>query len=135
VGAIKRGKYQAREVDLLDHVGVRDQAFGGLERAALEELERDERREAEERVRKPLRRNLGDPSEDEGEDNHRKQRLDNGPQTSQHRLLVSNLDVTPDQVIREAAVLPELFQLERGPNTTRSLDTDEWSLPIGLLAD
>ena len=59
--------------------------------------------------------NLCEPTEEQAENDQRKEGLDNGPGRAQHRLLVADLDVPPGEEVQQLAVLPELMEPERNP--------------------
>ena len=46
--------------------------------------------------------------EDDGENDHRHQRLDDGPRRPEYGLFVADLDVTPGKEEEQIAVVPDL---------------------------
>ena len=57
----------------------------------------------------------------DAEDDHREERLDDGPGRADYRLLVAHLDVAPREEVQQFAVVPDLAQIHGHP-TTRRLD-------------
>src|SRR5262249_27538557 len=63
-----------------------------------------------------------EPPEDEREDDHRQERLQDGPGHSDRGLLVADGDVTPGQCARELPEVPELAKVEMRPAWGRAYD-------------
>src|SRR5438874_2273659 len=84
-----------------------------------EELPREQGAIDEDGIWKTVGRYLSQLPEEDAEDDHRKQRLDDGPGRSEDRLLVADLDVAPDQEVHELPVLPQVGQLQRAPAARR----------------
>ena len=68
----------------------------------------DQRREAEERVGKPVGGDPGEPAEEEREDDHEADRLQHRPGGAQGGLAVADGDVAGGDLEGEVAVAPEL---------------------------
>jgi len=75
-------------------------------------LPRQQRREGEHRVRHMIGGQLGDPPEDDGEDDHRQKRPDEGPENADGGLLVPDGDVAPRQKPQQLTRLPDLGEVE-----------------------
>jgi len=58
-------------------------------------------------------------SEDDREEQRGRDRLDDRPEAAQHRLLVANFDVAPDEEVQQLAVAPELRQVQALPGLSR----------------
>jgi len=71
-----------------------------------------QRGEREHRIRHPIRRQLGDPPEDDGKDDHRQKRPDERPQNADRSLLVADDDVAPGEERQQLPRLPDLSQLK-----------------------
>jgi hypothetical protein len=63
------------------------------------------------RIRDPLGRYLGQFSKKNVENDHEEKRLNNSPEDTQNRLLVSNLNVTPNEEIQQFAISQEITYL------------------------
>ena len=112
---------EPREVDLRDQVPAADDARGRFVEAEGKEGPRHEAREIEDRVREPVRRHPGEPPEEQAEDEHGEQRLQHGPRHAERRLLVPDLDVTPDEEEQQLAIVPQLAKAQRRP-AARGID-------------
>ena len=109
-GMTRRGK-----VDLLDEVRRADEAVRRLAEPEREEGPGQQAGEREQRIRKPVRADVREPPEEDREDDHRQQRLQNGPGDAEQRLLVAHLDVAPDQEVEQLAIGPDVLQPEGAP--------------------
>ena len=75
-----------------------------------------QRRKREERVRNALARDLGESSKDDRKDHHREERLDYGPGDTEARLLVPDLNVSPDEEVRAVPrYCRDLIEIDRNP--------------------
>ncbi len=112
---------EARKVDLRDQARAAHEAVGGLVHRVGKQRPRHERGICEHWIGKAVRGHPGQMAEKDGEDHHREERLDDRPGRAEHRLLVADLDVTPDEKVQELAVLPQVAELEGNP-AARGLD-------------
>src|SRR6185503_9554090 len=109
------GNDQPRKIYLGDKRAAADQAVRRLTQAVGEEGPGHQRREAEERIRNAIGRNLRQVPEEDTEYDHRKERLYDGPGSPECSLLVTNLDVAPDKKVEQLAVFPKVLKFERNP--------------------
>ncbi len=108
-GQDRRGRDQRpREVDLGDQGHVPDQADAGLAKSAGEIGPGQEPRVVEDRVGQTVVWQLGHFAEQQREHDHRHERLQNRPVRPEHRLLVTDLDVAPDEEEEQLAIEPVL---------------------------
>src|SRR5919198_4044066 len=118
---------EAREEDLRDEVLVPDDAGAARGETGGEVGPREHGGEDEERVRHVvLGLHVESLVEDEGEDDHLRERHENRPGRTEGRLLVLDLHVAPDEEEQELVVapeLPEVAQTQRQP-APRTLDPD-----------
>jgi hypothetical protein len=77
------------------------------------------------RIGDPLGRYLGQFSKENVENDHEEKRLNNGPEDTQNRLLVSNLNVTPNQKIQQFTIIQEITYLGEYP-ATRGFNCYDW---------
>ena len=113
---------QPREVDLGQDVLLADQALPALAHAGGEERPRQQPGEDEHRIGQALGRDLREPPEDDREDEHRQQGLEHRPGHAEHRLLVADLDVAPDQEKEQLAGVVQLLPVDRDPARARPDD-------------
>src|SRR5581483_7283254 len=99
---------QTRAVDLGYQGRGQDDGVGCLDEPVLEEGPRQESGKGEDRVRHALGRDVRQPAEEEAEDQHGEEGLEYGPRHAERGLLVSDLDVSPGEVIKELAELDDL---------------------------
>ena len=85
---------------------------------------RKERRAREDRIWNAVRGEVGELPEDEGEDDHRQERLDHRPGDPDRGLLVAHRDVPPDEPAQQLAVVPELRDVEVRPAGGRAYNGD-----------
>src|SRR3989304_10139633 len=71
----------------------------------------------------PIRRNLGEPAEENTEDHHGEKGLNDCPGSTEDGLFVADLDVPPDQEVKELPVFPKVGGLQRHP-APRGADDD-----------
>ena len=107
---------QPREIHLRDDVLVAAERRAAAAQRRREVGPRHERRQREDRVGQAVGRHLRQLAEEDREDDHRHQRLDDRPGGAEHRLLVADLDVAPDEEIQQLAVRPD-FRERGGPPT------------------
>jgi len=97
------------KVNLADQAGVVDQAAGGFAQGVREQGPGQHGRKNHQGVGgTAVAGELGDASEDDGEDGHREQRAYNGPENPDDSLLVTDGDIPPGQDQKELAVAPEI---------------------------
>lgn len=61
-------------------------------------------------VRDPVRRDLSEVPEENGEHHHREKRLDDCPGRAQDSLFVPDLEVPPGQEVKQLPVTPDVLQ-------------------------
>ncbi len=93
-------------------------------KAVHEEQPRHQARQGKERIWQAVRRHAGKAPEDDAEDRHREERLDQRPAGAQHRLLVADFDVAPDEEEDQLAELPQLAEPQARPPQRRLDDGD-----------
>src|SRR5262249_6923888 len=118
-----------REIHLLDEVRAADEAVGGLAESLGEEGPGDERCEGEYRIRHAIGGDLGEPTEEDTEDDHGHKGLNDGPGSPEHGLLVPNLDVAPDEEVQQLPVGPQ-FTKPQGHPPTRRCNRDDWHVGV-----
>ena len=112
-GAHRRQReHQPGKVDLGNDVLVAHHDIGAAAERAGKISPGNQRGEIEDRIRQPLGRQLSQPAEENCEDAHGHERLDNDPEDADDGLLVTYLDVAPDEEIKEFAIGPEFAQVE-----------------------
>src|SRR5206468_2370678 len=74
---------------------------------------------------KAVGRDLAEPSEEDAEHDHREERLDDRPCHAERRLLVADLDFTPDEKEPELTVLQQFTEMRNRPCAGR-LDRVSW---------
>ena len=118
------GDAHAREVDLGDQVLVADHALGGRadgvgEKGPGQKAGKDKQRVGDGRIR------LGcHPRQEQREHRHGRQRLQDGPGGAENRLLVTDLDVAPDEEIQQFPVAPQFAKIDEVPAPFRFNDQD-----------
>ena len=70
------------------------------------------RAETEDRIRNSVRRYVSQFAEEQAEDKHHEQGLNDDPDSPEHGLLVTYLDVAQGEEIEKLAIFPELAQPE-----------------------
>ena len=88
---------ESRKVDLADQVGVGDEPGGAAAQGFGEVGPRQHGGEREHRIGQAVRGKAREDAEDDGEDEHREQRLHDRPGHAERGLLVADLHVAPDQ--------------------------------------
>ncbi len=126
-GHTRERQEDPREVDLRHEPAIGHDARAGEPHRAREVRPRQERRVREDRIRHAVRREVGEPAEDEREDDHREEGLEDRPGHPDGRLLVAHRDVAPDERSQQLAVVPQLPDVEvrparRGANRRHSVD-------------
>src|SRR5215213_5225145 len=106
---------ESRKIHFRDQLPAADNARGRFIDTEGEEGPRHEPRQIEDRVGKAIRCHPGEPPEEEAEHEHGEQRLQHSPRHPECRLLVPDLDVTPDEEEQELAIRPQLAEAQGGP--------------------
>ena len=114
----------SRKVDLGYQVSVSDQAVAAAGDRVREEGPGQQSRKREKRIRNAIRLNPSKPAKKQREDDHREERLDDGPGRSQDGLLIPEFDVAPGQEIEQFPVSPQRFQIDRRESAARA-DRDQ----------
>ncbi len=114
--AEKMDELHLRKIDLADEIGAANQAVSGSRKSIGKIGPGQKTGIYKNRIRDAVGRYLGQPPEKEREYYHGENRLDNGPKTTQNRLLVSNLDLSLGQKIKKFTVLPNFLQVDRNPS-------------------
>ena len=105
----------AREIDFRHELGVRDERVRRVGEAGRDEAPQQEPAEGEERVRHAVGLHACDAAEHQREDQHHRDRLEDGPPEAKHRLLVPNADAMDAQRSQEIGILRELSNVPRRP--------------------
>src|SRR6266571_3737085 len=104
------GENEAREIHFGDEALVfDDDVSGGLEGVG-EVGPRDERGEVEDGVGQAVGGELGEAAKEKSEDEHVEDGLENDPEDADGGLFVADLDVAPDEEIKEFAVSPDFAE-------------------------
>jgi hypothetical protein len=90
---------------------VRNDAAASRRQSIGKEIPLHESGEYEQWVGSIAGGHTGHLSEEGAENGHLDKWLQNSPRRSQDRLLVSNLDVTPNQEVKQLAISPELLEI------------------------
>ncbi len=107
--------YQTRKVNLRDQVLVGDETIARFGKGVREELPWHEGAVNENRIRNAVRGHASETAEEETEDKHQEERLDNRPSQAERSLLVAHFDITPNEKIKQLAIIPNFPQVERFP--------------------
>lgn len=111
----RQGEDHPRKVDLAYHLRLIHEAVAGLEQRIGEVGPGDESGEAEDAVGDAVRIDLGEVAEDDGEDDHREERLDDSPADADGTLSVEDLDAPPGEKPEHVAILVELAEVDEAP--------------------
>src|SRR6266403_527950 len=117
------GKNEAREIHFGDEALVFDDYVGGGLEGIGEVGPGNERGEIENRIRQAVGGELGETAEEQSEDQHVENRLENHPEDADGGLFVADLDVAPDEKIKELAVGPD-FAEAKLEEAARRFDAD-----------
>ena len=120
IGTIKRGK-----IHFLEHAGALYQAVSRLRESVGKERPGDQGRKCKDGIGNAVRRHLRQIPKKQAEYKHGQEGLQNGPQSTQGCLLVSDLNVTPAEKVEQFAVLPEFTQIQCAP-PVRWLQANSW---------
>ena len=102
------GHHKAGEIDLPEHVLIRNEGIGGLLEAVGEIEPTDVARHVEENLRDAVGAHLGNAAEDEHVHQHGKHRLNQVPQWPEDGLLILDDDIAPHKEPDQIAVSPNL---------------------------
>src|SRR5229473_1442253 len=122
----KRGgnrKNEAGEIDLGDEALVVDDDVGGQLERVGEIGPGDESGEVEDGIGEAVGGELGEAAEKESEDEHVENGLQDDPEDADGGLLVADLDIAPDEEVKEFAVSPDFAEAEL-EEATRRLNPD-----------
>ncbi len=103
-------------------MGVGSESSGGVGEAAGEIAPEHSAGHVEEHLRKTVGGKLGDVAKDDGEYQRGKQRLDDEPQRTKDRLLITRDKVAPHEQADQVAVMPDVAQLQIPPLLARGDD-------------
>ena len=110
---------EPRKVNLSEEIGIAREGSGrGLE-GGSEVIPPEQPAEIEKHGRHTIGRNLGHFSEDNSEHHRHKERLDDEPQRTQHRLLVFGDEVAMDEQPEQIAVTPDIGEVQLEPTLGR----------------
>src|SRR6266513_1920478 len=104
-----KGKYEAREINLGDEALVDDDVGCHLEGVG-EIGPGDESGEVEDGIGEAVGGELGEAAEKESEDEHVENGLQDDPEDADGGLLVADLDVAPDEEVKQLAVGPDFAE-------------------------
>src|SRR5882672_10649447 len=104
------GENQAREIHFGDEALVFDDDVGGHLEGVGEVGPGNESGEIKNGIGKAVGGQLGETAEEESEDEHVEKRLENDPEDADGGLFVADLDVAPDEEIKEFAVGPDFAE-------------------------
>jgi len=104
--------HQPGKVHLSEDTRVGDEGVGGFVEAIGKIVPRRGARQIEKHRRVTVRRDLGNATEDDGEDKGRKQRLDEKPDGTQDRLFVNRDEIAADKEPEQIAVAPDIGKME-----------------------
>ncbi len=112
----------------MDRTLVRYEAPTRVCESPGEKIPRKEGRISEDGVGYAVGGNACKLAKKEGEDDHHEDRLDDGPRDAENHLLVTDLDVAPDEEIQEFTMIPQLSQPDSTPSCEGRITTD-WRVP------
>lgn len=101
---------------------VADDAIAAVVKGTRVESPRQKTGIGEKRVGNAVRRYARELSQEDREDERRKQRLHDDPRNPDHRLLVAHLEVAPCQKVEQFAVGPQVAQIHGSPTAIRFND-------------
>src|SRR5262249_2713157 len=96
-------------------VGMGHAVCGARERGCKKHPGQHARKHHDPEVAQVSRVSRQSPADEETKNDHRDEWLENRPADAQYRLLVANLDVTPNQKVKQFAVTPKLAEVEEVP--------------------
>src|SRR5438093_275781 len=97
-----------------------NQAVGGQGDGVCVEGPQRESRVDEQQIRAvDLLRQSSEATKKDGEEQRRRQWLNDGPQRAEYGLFVADFDIAPDEEVQQLAVAPELRQVHALPRSRR----------------
>src|SRR5262245_13473215 len=96
-----------------------------MTQARGEKRPRHQRCEGKDRIGNAVRWDLAESPEKHAENHHGNERLNDGPERTQRRLLIAHLNVAPDEKVEKFSVLPYLLELQGNPSG-RGRNTHPW---------
>lgn len=112
----RKGENKARKVDFADHVGLGDETVGALRHRVGKIRPRDQCRETEDGIGRTVGLDVGQPAEDDRENDHGEKGLNDGPAYAERGLGIADFDTPPDQEVKEIAVLDHLLPVDELPS-------------------
>src|SRR6267143_5959544 len=106
----RNGKNEAREINLGDEPLVVDDDVGGHLEGVGEIGPGDESGEVEDGIGEAVGGELGEAAKKESEDEHVENGLQDDPEDADGGLLVADLDIAPDEEVKQLAVCPDFAE-------------------------
>src|SRR6266404_4606608 len=106
------GKNEAREIHFGDEALIFDDHVGGRQEGVGKVGPGNERGEIKNGIRQAVGGKFGEAAEEQSENQHVENGLENDPQDADGGLFVADLDVAPDEKIKEFAVSPDFAEAQ-----------------------